>query len=127
MRQFREPDPETTRRLVSRLRRLSAAVGEILGEFKAPRGPVEVAAAYRAQIQGAAPGARREHLLATSELHDLVAASCPGDRVLLEMVLLSAHIVAYRPEFSEEVVREHYAFLEPLLPFAELTNTKPSS
>jgi len=168
MRQFPEPDPQTTRRLVAHLRRISAqdwyalasrldslrgddigdvwrrakrraqwmapvvgkpgditrtlfALGELLGEFKPPRSRAEDGEAYRALIQRTPPGARREHLVAASELHDLVISSCPGDRVLLEMVLLTAHLAAYRAGMTDELVREQYAFLEPLLPFAELT------
>lgn len=168
MRAIPEPDPDTTPRLVARLRELSErdwralaarldalrgdqiasvwrraerraqwlaplfrdpsgatralfAVGELLGEFKTPQSREKARERHRAMLRTMAPGPRRTHLVAASELHDLVAAPCPGDRVLLEMVLLSAQLVAYRASVANDLVRESYAFLEPTYPFADLT------
>jgi len=168
MRAIPEPDPDTTPRLVARLRELSThdwqalaarldslrgdqitsiwrraerraqwmaplfrnpggatqtlfAVGELLGEFKSPHSRIEARERHHAFVNRMAAGPRRAHLVAASELHDLVAAACPGDRVLLEMVLLSAQLVAYRASVADVVVRESYEFLEPILPFADLT------
>ena len=64
---------------------------------------------------------QRRHLELFLEVHDLAAAARPGDKIVADVLEWSMAALAYRRYLGEEVTREVFRYMEPVVPLATLT------